>query len=137
MYDHLESVPESIHIREPEVSAFLSDVVSTLLGKPPEDRFPSARDLAGVLEEGERAAWWIERERTRPTSHHCIPRVPVRCEIGDQETCCPLEAQEIAAKLGTEPVYFIGDSKFEDMEKAVRSMIDERTGPPPPGPEVS
>lgn len=26
---------------------------------------------------------------------------------------------------------------FDDMEKAVRSMIDERTGPPPPGPGVS
>ena len=50
---------------DPDLSPFLAEVVSTLLEKDPAKRFPSAADLARVLEEAETSAWWGEREGER------------------------------------------------------------------------
>ncbi|MHC4471310.1 MAG: serine/threonine-protein kinase [Planctomycetota bacterium] len=67
--DDVQRIIES-HLSEPapglsenaDVSPFLSAVVSTLLAKKPELRFPSAVELHEVLEAGEDSAWWCIRE---------------------------------------------------------------------------
>ncbi len=42
----------------PEVTPFLEEVVRRLLAKDREERFPSAREVLDVLEEGEACTWW-------------------------------------------------------------------------------
>lgn len=45
----------------------------------------------------------------------------MRIEVGDRETCCPMEAAELASKLETTPVYFVGDDRFDEMPKAMEA----------------
>jgi serine/threonine protein kinase/tetratricopeptide (TPR) repeat protein len=47
----------------PEVSAFFSEVVGTLLAKHPDERFASAEQLRSVIDDGERSAWWATRQK--------------------------------------------------------------------------
>jgi len=47
----------------PEVSAFFSEVVGTLLAKLAEERFTSAEQLRDVIDEGERSSWWATRQK--------------------------------------------------------------------------
>lgn len=48
----------------PQLSAFLEEVVHTLLVKDPRGRFASATQLLSVLEAGEDSPWWHERARS-------------------------------------------------------------------------
>jgi len=47
----------------PEVSVFFSEVVGALLAKQTGERFTSAEQLRGVIDEGERSSWWGTRQR--------------------------------------------------------------------------
>ena len=77
---HLEVVPERLDRRTEETSPFLAQVIATLLRKAPTERFATAAVLGGVLEQGERSAWWAERERSLLAEQRYMPRVPVRRE---------------------------------------------------------
>jgi tetratricopeptide (TPR) repeat protein len=74
---HIHDVPEPPHARHPEVSPFLSELVTTLLEKSPDDRFPSAEAVRRALEEGEDSRWWFERERLRARAEPKLPGIPV------------------------------------------------------------
>ena len=50
----------------------LGEVLRTLLAKEPGKRFAGAAELAGVLAEGERSAWWAAREQ-RAASARAAP----------------------------------------------------------------
>ncbi|MHC4410747.1 MAG: serine/threonine protein kinase, partial [Planctomycetota bacterium] len=64
----------------PQISPFFEELISSLLATEPDDRFDSAATVRSVLEQGERAPWWIKhkkilRERTqRPLRRVRIPR---------------------------------------------------------------
>ncbi|MCU0725264.1 MAG: tetratricopeptide repeat protein [Planctomycetes bacterium] len=77
---HLLERPPALTEVDPDLSPFLSEVVRTLLAKDPANRFPSADDLAGVLDAAERSGWWGEREAAKLQQRAAPPRVPVRRE---------------------------------------------------------
>ncbi|MHC4973898.1 MAG: serine/threonine-protein kinase [Planctomycetota bacterium] len=60
---HLNVTPPRANDKNPELSLFFSEIVSTLLAKRPEDRLASAAFLKELLEQGEASDWWAERER--------------------------------------------------------------------------
>jgi tetratricopeptide (TPR) repeat protein/predicted Ser/Thr protein kinase len=66
--------------RNEEISAFLSEVISTLLAKNIADRFDSADTLCKVLSEAEESEWWAEREKTVRERAQQLPDIPVRRE---------------------------------------------------------
>ncbi|MHC4858905.1 MAG: serine/threonine-protein kinase, partial [Planctomycetota bacterium] len=80
MRAHLEGAPPRAEELNTDVSAFLSEVVATLLEKQPSARFTGAQRLVEVLTAGERSPWWSERERVRKKELARLPRVPVRRE---------------------------------------------------------
>ncbi|MHC4490600.1 MAG: protein kinase domain-containing protein, partial [Planctomycetota bacterium] len=80
MKAHLELVPPRVNERLPEVSAFFSELVATLLEKEPGKRVESAEALRDLLDRGERTTWWTEREREVVRARKHIPTVPVRRE---------------------------------------------------------
>ncbi|MHC4452847.1 MAG: serine/threonine protein kinase, partial [Planctomycetota bacterium] len=57
---HLTQTPPRAHERNENISLFFSELIATLLAKPPAERFASAKTLHTVLAEGERSAWWNE-----------------------------------------------------------------------------
>src|SRR5262245_23329596 len=76
-----DSVPETLRkvLREsprrlgdvnPQLSPFFEEVVHTLLAKKPDDRFPDARALLAVLEDGERSEWWKARAKAIRAETH-------------------------------------------------------------------
>ena len=73
----------------PQLSPFLDEVIATLLAKEPEERFASATELQGVLDDGEGGAWWNDRavliraETKRPLRRVRIPRDTVLCGRDD------------------------------------------------------
>jgi len=67
-----------------DVSPFLAEVIDTLLQKEPADRFESAAELLGVLRDGERSAWWAERESVVRSAGRFAQRIPIR---RDAELC--------------------------------------------------
>src|SRR5205085_1973965 len=83
--------PRPARDEAPDASDFLSDVLAVLLEKEPDRRFASASELARVLEEGERSAWWAEREARRGVEETGRPRILVR-----RETALTGRAAELA-----------------------------------------
>ncbi|MHC4136376.1 MAG: serine/threonine-protein kinase [Planctomycetota bacterium] len=65
---HLDDTPVPMANLNPDLSTFLSEVVTTLLAKRPRDR-----DIGDALEEGEEGTWWASHQRAR-----MLPRIPVR-----------------------------------------------------------
>jgi hypothetical protein len=43
----------------------------------------------------------------------------LRCVVGEQETRCPIEAQKLAAGKDTQIEYFLGETKYTEMDQAV------------------
>jgi len=72
---HLEETPQRLRSINPNITSFLEEVVACLLEKDPESRFPSALELSRVLEAGESAEWWRERQHTLRA---LLPRGPFR-----------------------------------------------------------
>ena len=68
----LEIVPRPLREAQPNVSAFFSAVIDTLIQKDPKRRFASADDLKVALDDAESSAWW--RGRETPST----PRLSVR-----------------------------------------------------------
>jgi len=63
---HLEERPPRVGQIEPRATPFLEELVASLLEKDPAERFSSAGELAGILEEGEGSAWWSDRQEAFP-----------------------------------------------------------------------
>src|SRR6185503_2551298 len=59
---HVEQRPRRLGEIVVHVSPFLEDLVAMLLEKDPSRRVGSAQELAGILSEGERSAWWRARD---------------------------------------------------------------------------
>ena len=72
--------PLPAHELAPDLSMFFSEVLATLLAKDPSARFASAADLEMVLRQGERSAWWAEREPLIRRRQEWLPRIQVRRE---------------------------------------------------------
>jgi tetratricopeptide (TPR) repeat protein len=77
---HLHETPRSAIETGADVSPFFNEVLTALLAKDPAARFECAAALRGVMEQGERSAWWAERERDLMRSRGPLPVVPVRRE---------------------------------------------------------
>jgi tetratricopeptide (TPR) repeat protein len=75
---HLNLTPPPVATTESEISVFLSEVITTLIEKRQDARFASAVQLRDVLEEGERSAWWVLRERELLRAEKLRPRIHVR-----------------------------------------------------------
>ncbi|MHC4732785.1 MAG: serine/threonine-protein kinase, partial [Planctomycetota bacterium] len=80
MKAHLETVPPRANETRPEISAFFSELLATLLEKEPDSRIDTAKALRDLLEGSERTSWWTEREREALRVRERIPAVPVRRE---------------------------------------------------------
>ncbi|MHC4551122.1 MAG: protein kinase domain-containing protein, partial [Planctomycetota bacterium] len=77
---HLETVPPKLDRRAEDASPFLAEIVATLLQKNVAERFGSAAFLKEVLDQGERSAWWAQRERAVLKDKPHVPKIPVRRE---------------------------------------------------------
>ncbi len=80
MAAHLEETPAAPADRSPEVSRFLSEIVTRLIAKSAPERFPSARVLVTVFETAEGGPWWAARERELAAAARRRPRLPVARE---------------------------------------------------------
>jgi tetratricopeptide (TPR) repeat protein len=69
MRRQLDVVPPRAGSSNPQLSPFFEEVLVCLLEKDPAGRFPSAGDLASVLEFGESSPWWHERELKVRSAH--------------------------------------------------------------------
>jgi tetratricopeptide (TPR) repeat protein len=58
----IDFVPSPLRQVNDRISAYLEALVARLLAKDAADRFPSAVELAGVLDEGEASSWWREEQ---------------------------------------------------------------------------
>lgn len=61
MRAHLQTEPRPLREHSEAISPFFEALVHSLLAKDPSARPASARDLLGVLDEGEEGAWWRAR----------------------------------------------------------------------------
>ena len=77
---HLKQRPVPLTERNPDLSAFLGQVIDILLAKEPTRRFASSAELARVLSEGEDGPWWAERREA--LSSRSRLRLPVGRETG-------------------------------------------------------
>lgn len=74
----LHQTPRRLGDLQPQISPFFEEVVCTLLRKGADERFGSAAELARVLAEGERSAWWRERaRRIRTESSRPLRRIRI------------------------------------------------------------
>ncbi|MHC4449306.1 MAG: serine/threonine-protein kinase [Planctomycetota bacterium] len=94
-----------------EVSGFLSECIATLLAKNPVERFASAQQLRGVLEEGEHSEWWIG---LAPRHRKHLPKIRVRRETTlhgrDGDLALLQRAWERAKNSDGNTVYFEGEA---------------------------
>ena len=89
MTAHLKDTPQRLSERNSDVSPFFSEVVGTLLQKDPASRFASSKEFQALLDEGEKSAWWGEREKVLLKEEGHLPKIPVRREThlhGREET---------------------------------------------------
>jgi serine/threonine protein kinase/tetratricopeptide (TPR) repeat protein len=76
----LDVVPPRAGAVNPQLSPFFEELVAHLLEKEKDRRPATAADVAAILDEGERSAWWkgraesIRRETRRPLRRIRIPR---------------------------------------------------------------
>src|SRR5206468_3697796 len=79
MLSHIERAPKPVGALNPQVTPFLEEVVACLLEKEPADRFSGAGEVASVLEEGDRSAWWHGHQRALRATRlrSSLRRVPV------------------------------------------------------------
>ncbi len=119
-----ESEPRRLGDINPQLSAFFEEVVHTLLAKKADDRFASADELLGVLEEGEDSDWWHARARAiQATTKRPIRRVRIPRETavyGREKEIAKLRGLFEAAKAGDGQVVLlegeagIGKSRLVD-----------------------
>jgi len=107
----LEVEPRKLGEVNPQLSAFFEEVVHALIAKDREKRFPSASDLAVVLREGEKGAWWAQRanalhvETRRPLRRVRVPRETGL--YGRDDDLARLQALYAQAKAGDGRVLLI------------------------------
>jgi tetratricopeptide (TPR) repeat protein/predicted Ser/Thr protein kinase len=82
IHAHLHTIPAPAVDRAPELSRFSSEVIGKLLAKEPDDRFDSAQQLHDLLREGERSAWWGEREKELHKGRSQLPTIQVARDTG-------------------------------------------------------
>jgi serine/threonine protein kinase/tetratricopeptide (TPR) repeat protein len=135
----------------PQLSPFFEEVVARLLAKDPDGRFASAADLAQVLDEGERSAWWTQRsQEIRAATRRPLRRVRVPRETslhGRDEELTKLRAAWEKAKAGEGQVVLVegeaGIGKSRLVDEFVARLRHEGEDPDflfgsyPPGGSVS
>ena len=107
---HLTQEAPRASDQNPDISLFFSEVVATLLQKKAEDRFESTQALHDVLEEGEKSAWWVEREPLLRKRQQLLPKIRVRRETelhGRKDDLEALQAAWAKAKEGQGNTVFI------------------------------
>src|SRR5207244_4417547 len=78
----LDETPRRCSELNPQLSPFFEELLAQLLQKDPAKRFATAAEVARILDEGERSAWWKDRakavrlETKRPLRRIRIPREP-------------------------------------------------------------
>ena len=106
-----EETPRKVGEINPQLSAFFEELVHTLLEKRRDDRFQSAGELLGVLEEGERSEWWRERaRRLQATTKRPLRRIRIPRETavyGREKELARLTALYERAKAGDGQVVLI------------------------------
>ncbi len=128
-----ESEPRRLGDINPQLSAFFEEVVHTLLAKKADERFASADELLGVLEEGEDSDWWHARAREiQATTKRPIRRIRIPRETavyGRDKELAKLTALYEQAKAGDGQVVLlegeagIGKSRLVD-ELISRLQVD-------------
>jgi tetratricopeptide (TPR) repeat protein len=85
---HEELEPPGVRDLAPQVSAFFSEIVRTLLAKAPADRFASAEEVNRILDSAELSDWWRERERDLREETTQLPEIRVRrdCALHGRHT---------------------------------------------------
>ena len=75
--------PEPANLTRPELSDYFVELVAKLLETDPDNRFGSAELTRGILESGERAQWWLDREvELDRTGHVRARRIQVPRDSG-------------------------------------------------------
>jgi tetratricopeptide (TPR) repeat protein len=77
---HIGHEPQRVRDLNPEVSAFFSEVIASLIEKDPAARFASAAELHTVLEQGEQSEWWAEKEKHLHSMIAELPSIQIRRE---------------------------------------------------------
>jgi tetratricopeptide (TPR) repeat protein len=73
-----EEAPRRLGEIQPQLTPYFEEVVHTLLAKDRDERFGSAAEVLGVLEEGESSAWWQERaNEMRASTRRPLRRIRV------------------------------------------------------------
>ncbi|MCG3133352.1 MAG: Serine/threonine-protein kinase PknD [Planctomycetes bacterium] len=95
----------------PQTTPFFEEVVATLLEKEPDRRFPSAADLAEVLDQGEGGDWWAAAAtRLQMSSRKPLRRVRVQQETelwGREDDLAELRGAWDRAKRGAGAVVLL------------------------------
>ena len=107
----LEDPPRRCGEANPQLTPFFEEVVHTLLAKRPEERFASATELLGILEQGEESSWWEHRSRKlRRETGRPLRRVRVSREAalqGREAEGSTLRALYERARAGEGQVLFV------------------------------
>ncbi|HEU4630008.1 MAG TPA: protein kinase [Gemmatimonadaceae bacterium] len=136
MWRHLQHVPPRLGAVDPRFTPLFEETVARLLEKDPARRFASADELATVLEEGERSAWWRTDGEAlcRASPRVERGRIPVARDtpfVGRAEAMTLLRRsqQETAARLGGRVVLLEGETgigKSRLVDEFIRALRAEQ-----------
>ena len=100
----MTEVPRPAGELNPQVSPFLEELLVQLLDKDREKRVASAAELARILDEGERSAWWTRRAQAiRAETKRTLRRIRIPREtavVGRDAELAKLRSLFDAAKAG-------------------------------------
>ncbi len=137
MHRALTEVPRRVVELNAQLSPFLDDMVHTLLAKKREQRFASAAELVGILDEEEQGAWWrgrtqaIRLDSLRPPKRIRIPRETAL--YGRDQEIAQLRAAYALAKSGEGQVVLLegeaGIGKTRLVDELLGSLQQEGESP--------
>jgi tetratricopeptide (TPR) repeat protein len=123
----LHEEPRRLGDVNPQLSPFFEEVVHNLLAKKPTDRFADATTLLGVLEEGEKSAWWTSRAKAiRAVTHQPLRRIRIPRETavyGRESEIAKLRAVYEKAKAGEGQVVVIEGEAGIGKSRVVDELI--------------
>jgi tetratricopeptide (TPR) repeat protein len=123
----LHEEPRRLGDVNPQLSPFFEEVVHCLLAKKPEDRFATASELLGVLEEGEKSDWWKARAKAiRAVTHQPLRRIRIPRETavyGREQDLAKLTALYGKAKAGEGQVVVIEGEAGIGKSRVVDELI--------------
>jgi tetratricopeptide (TPR) repeat protein len=129
---HISHEPQRARDLNPELSAFFSEVIATLLAKDPAQRFASAAELGEVLTQAEHSPWWAEKEKHLHTVIAELPSIQIRRETElhgrEQELKSLADAWQQAKEGEGRVVYLEGEAglgKSRLIDAFLRSLAGE------------